>query len=59
MRKHRPTDLRWREDPLLWVAGLIMAVVIVISVVLVTHQQSAQIDCVPGYHVHHGKCVKD
>ena len=59
VKKEPPTDLRWRENPLLWVVAFVVAVIIALAVVLVTHPQSAQIDCVPGYHVHHGKCVKD
>ena len=59
VKKQPPTDLRWRENPLLWVLVFVVAIIVALGVVLVTHPQSAQINCVPGYHVHHGKCVKD
>lgn len=38
--------------------GVVIAFAIALAVVLVTHQQHATIDCVPGYHLVHGSCVK-
>jgi len=54
-----PTDIRWRNDPALWLCGVIIAVVIVVAALLATHHPSAKIDCIPGYHVHHETCVRD